>query len=207
MTGNGLNGDGVNGDGGGGQNGGNGGQGDDPLPADHPLAGWDDESDDGPQPPVATDFWVTLSYDLFDSTGQPLDDVRRNMTYLHGGYGEVLPKIEAAVEGKMVGEAVSLYLEPEDAFGDYDADLVTLLPVERLPPNVEVGMSFDGIPGEAADGNVYSVTDIAQGHAVLDGNHPLAGISVRYEIQIDGVREADDEEVERERNAADRDQS
>lgn len=153
---------------------------------------------------VAADYWVSLSYELFDSTGQPLDEVRRNLTYLHGGYGEVLPKIEAAVLGKLRGDAVSLYLEPDDAFGDYDADLVTLVPVEKLPSDVAVGMTFDGIPGEASDGLLYSVTDIAQGQAVLDGNHPLAGIAVRYEIRVDGVREASTEEIARERDAAQR---
>ncbi|MGB7182091.1 MAG: peptidylprolyl isomerase [Burkholderiaceae bacterium] len=165
------------------------------------IEGLEGFNDPDPQPPVAADFWVSLSYELFDSTGEPLEDVRRNLTYLHGGYGEVLPKIEAAVDGKLVGDEISLYLEPDDAFGDYDADLVTLRPADRLPPDVAIGMTFDCIPGEAADGNVYSVTDIAQGYVVLDGNHPLAGIAVRYEIRIEEVSEADEDAIEREKLA------
>jgi FKBP-type peptidyl-prolyl cis-trans isomerase SlyD len=95
-----------------------------------------------------------------------------------------------------------LYLEPEDAFGDYDADLIAMIPVESLPEGAEVGMSFDGVPGQAADGNIYNLTDIAQGQAVLDGNHPLAGIALRYEVTVDAIREASDEEIELEQKAA-----
>ena len=161
------------------------------------------QPDDRPDsPPVGGHYWVSLSYDIFDATGQPVDDVRRNLTYLHGGYGEVLPKIEAALEGQSVGYSCSLYLEPEDAFGDYDADLIAMIPVESLPEGAEVGMSFDGVPGQAADGNIYNLTDIAQGQAVLDGNHPLAGIALRYEVTVDAIREASDEEIELEQKAA-----
>ena len=158
-----------------------------------------------PDPSLVVDdnIWVSVVYRLFDLSGNALDDVARNLTYLHGGYGEVLPKIEALLSGKSTGADCSIQLEPDDAFGDYDENLITMLPVERLPPDSQVGMTFEGIPGEADDGRVYTVTDMAQGQAVLDGNHPLAGIGLRYELSIESLRSASDEEIVRETQARD----
>lgn len=143
--------------------------------------------------------WVTVRYRLFDSMGEPLEEVARSVSYLHGGYGGILPKLEAALEGKAVNGTASLYLEPVDAFGDYEADRVVMLPIERLPAQTEPGMTFEGLPGEAPDGNVYTVTDIAQGQAILDGNHPLAGIGVRFDLQVTAIRAATDEEIAQEK--------
>ena len=109
--------------------------------------------------------------------------------------------------GKSTGDSSSIQLEPDDAFGDYDENLVSLIPVERLPGDSEVGMTFEGIPGEADDGRVYTVTDMAQGQAVLDGNHPLAGIGIRYELSIEALRCASEEEIARETQARDASES
>lgn len=151
---------------------------------------------------VSDDHWVSLSYRIYDSTGEPIEEGARQMEYLHGRYGALLPRLEEALEGCVVGDERSVYLEPDDAFGDYDPLCVTLIPEERLPAGTEIGMSFEGIPGEPSDGLVYTVTDIAQGQAVLDGNHPLAGISLRFELIVRGVRPASDEEIEHERREA-----
>lgn len=154
---------------------------------------------------VSADHWVTVHYRLFDSEGDPVEEGTRELTYLHGGYGNVFPRIEAALEGRDDGESVSLYLEPVDSFGDYDADLVTIVPRERLPSNLETGMTFDGVPGEAGDGRLYTVTDITDQVVVLDGNHPLAGMALRFEVTVIGVRPADDDEVAKARDEAARD--
>ncbi len=154
---------------------------------------------------VSTDHWVTVHYRLFDSEGEPVEDGVRELTYLHGGYGNVFTPIEVALEGKGEGESVSLYLEPADTFGDYDADLVAMVERERLPERVEAGMTFEGIPGEASDGRLYTVTDMTDHVVVLDGNHPLAGMALRFELTVVGVRPADFDEIEQERERAARD--
>lgn len=151
---------------------------------------------------VSTDHWVTVHYRLFDSEGEPVEDGVRELTYLHGGYGNVFEPIETALEGKTEGDSVSLYLEPTDTFGDYDADLVAMVERERLPERVEAGMTFEGIPGEASDGRLYTVTDMTDQVVVLDGNHPLAGMALRFEVSVIGVRPADFDEIEQERERA-----
>jgi FKBP-type peptidyl-prolyl cis-trans isomerase SlyD len=127
---------------------------------------------------------------LHDAQGvelQPPSDLR----YLHGGYGQLLAALERALEGKGPGEAIGVQLEPEDAFGEYDADLVRVEPAERYGEGLDVGMEVE------EDARFYTVTDIAEGKAVLDGNHPLAGMALRFSIEIITVRDASAEEISR----------
>ena len=124
---------------------------------------------------------------------QDAQDVERaaptETSYLHGGYGGLLDALEQALEGKAPGETVRLQLEPEDAFGDYDADLVRLEPVERYGEGLAVGMTVE------EEARTYTITDIAAGKAVLDGNHPLAGMALRFTLEILAVRNAKPEEI------------
>ena len=113
------------------------------------------------------------------------------LTYLHGGYGGLLPALEQALEGKAPGESIGLQLEPEHAFGEYDAQLLRVEPAERYGKGIEVGM-------EVEEGSrFYTVTDVAGGKVVLDGNHPLAGMALRFFLEIVTVRAAKAEEIER----------
>jgi FKBP-type peptidyl-prolyl cis-trans isomerase SlyD len=148
---------------------------------------------------VESNVWVTVRYRLFDSENEPVEEGEREWTYLHGGYGAVFPRIEAALAGQSVGYTTSLYLEPEDTFGDYDADRLRVEPRDRFPAQLEAGMTFDAVPGEAPDGELYTVTDFTDEAVVLDGNHPLAGMALRFELVIEDLRVATDEEVEQER--------
>jgi len=112
-------------------------------------------------------------------------------TYLHGGYGEMLAGLERALEGKAPGESVQLQLEPEDAFGEYDADLLRVEPAGRYGKGIAAGMEVE------EDSRFYTVTDVADGKVVLDGNHPLAGMALRFSCEIVSVRSAKAEEISR----------
>jgi FKBP-type peptidyl-prolyl cis-trans isomerase SlyD len=155
---------------------------------------------------IDDDVWVTVRYRLFDSQGDAIEPSERQLTYLQGGYGAVFPRIEQALEGHGVGYRTSLVLEPEDSFGDYDAELVRLAPREDFPQELEVGMTFEGVPGEEGEDDgeagMYIVTDFTDEAVVLDGNHPLAGMSLRFELQVVDVRPASEDEVEHERALA-----
>jgi FKBP-type peptidyl-prolyl cis-trans isomerase SlyD len=113
------------------------------------------------------------------------------LTYLHGGYGELLIALEQALEGKAPGQALSLQLEPEQAFGEYDAALLRVEPAERYGQGLQVGMEVE------EDSRFYTVTDIAAGKVVLDANHPLAGMAIRFFVEIVAVRSASAEEIRR----------
>jgi FKBP-type peptidyl-prolyl cis-trans isomerase SlyD len=113
------------------------------------------------------------------------------MTYLHGGYGQIFEALERALEGKSAGESLLLQLEPEQAFGDYDAELLRVEPLERYGEGVAVGMEIE------EDAHLYTVTDVADGKVVLDANHPLAGMALRFQVEIISIRKAQPEEIER----------
>jgi len=133
---------------------------------------------------------VTLRVELYDAQGVKIQDVS-NLTYLHGGYGELFAALERVLEGKAAGESVRIQLEPEDAFGEYDADLLRVEPAERYGEGLVVGMEVE------EHSRFYRVTDVADGKAVLDGNHPLAGIALRFFCEILSVRTAKPEELSR----------
>lgn len=147
---------------------------------------------------ISKDTVVTLHYKLSDAQGNLIEESSEPMVYLHGGYQNTLPKIEEALDGKQAGYEVTIQVEPEDAFGEYDADLVKIEPRELFPDELDIGMQFEGAPeGEDADKDthVFTVTDIADGKVVLDGNHPLAGMALRFALSVVDVRKAAEEEV------------
>jgi FKBP-type peptidyl-prolyl cis-trans isomerase SlyD len=133
---------------------------------------------------------VSLRIELHDAQDVKLQ-APSELTYLHGGYGELLPALERALEGKGPGESVKLQLEPEDAFGEYDADLLRVEPAERYGKGIAAGMEVE------EDSRFYTVTDVADGKVVLDGNHPLAGMALRFSCEIVSVRTAKAEEISR----------
>jgi FKBP-type peptidyl-prolyl cis-trans isomerase SlyD len=138
---------------------------------------------------------VTLKYQLYGSDGQLIEQTEEPVEYLHGGYGNMFPAVEKALEGKNVGETCRVRLTPDDGFGDYDAELVHVEPRNKFPGHVEVGMQFEGSGEESGETIVYTVTDVAEEKVVVDGNHPLAGQTLHFECTISGVREASEEEM------------
>ena len=135
---------------------------------------------------------VTLAYTVVDVDGNTIDAGREPLTYLHGGYNAIFLPVEAALHGKAVGDSVAVKLQPADAFGEYDPELVQIVPVEELPQPLSVGMQIEGVPeGGSADESFFAtVTDIADGKAVVDGNHPLAGIALVFAATVQAVRQA-----------------
>ncbi len=140
---------------------------------------------------------VKLDYELRDADGQALEDEGAQLEYLHGGFGAIFPKVEDALEGKQAGNEVNLTLEPADAFGEYDAELLRVEPRARFPEVVEVGMRFEGVPGEREEeALIYTITDITPETVVVDGNHPLAGERLWFKCTVSEVRAATQEELQ-----------
>lgn len=139
---------------------------------------------------------VTLAFELRNAQGEALEDADAQLAYLHGGFGGIFPKVEGALEGKQAGAEVSITLEPEDAFGEYDAELLRVEPRDRFPDTLEVGMQFEGVPGESEEeALIYRVTDITGDAVVVDGNHPLAGERLWFKCSVREVRAATADEM------------
>lgn len=145
---------------------------------------------------------VALTWTLKDTLGEDLDVLDEPVEFLVGG-NDLLARIEQALQGHGVGATLSLHLEPEDAFGDFQDQLLFLEPRALFPAELEEGMTFEGsaLPQgcnpDAPRDVLYTVSEIYPEHVVLDGNHPLAGIAIRLHLKVCGVRQATEEEVGR----------
>jgi FKBP-type peptidyl-prolyl cis-trans isomerase SlyD len=144
---------------------------------------------------VAKDTVVSLTYELVDADGTMIEKTRDPIEYLHGGYDGIFPLVEKALAGRTAGESCSVRLEPDDAFGDYDAELVHLEPRNKFPDHIAVGMQFEGRGAESGTSLIYTVTEIADDKVVVDGNHPLAGKTLEFSCTVTGVRAATSEEL------------
>lgn len=144
---------------------------------------------------IAKNSVVTLNYTVRDTDGAVIDDGEHPLVYLHGGYDGIFPVLEETLHGKKVGEVLQLKLQPEDAFGDYDEELIMVEDAKLFPENIEVGMSFERVSEDGEEEVVYRVTDIADGKVVVDGNHPLAGIALVFDVTVAEVRAATAEEI------------
>ncbi len=144
---------------------------------------------------ICKDTVVTLSYIVRDLDGRTLEESDEPVSYLHGGYDNIFPLVEQALEGRATGETVDLKLQPADAFGEFDEELVRIESREVFPDNIEVGMQFVGAPVEGGEEMLYTVTDIADDKVVVDGNHPYAGQAVHFQCTVAEVRAATPDEV------------
>ncbi len=147
---------------------------------------------------VAKNTVVTLDYNVTDPDGELVDAGRDPLIYLHGGYDDIFPMIEEALQGKKVGESVVVKMQPDDAFGEYDAELIQIEPRKSFPKELQVGMQFEGLPegSDEEEALLYRVTEIADDKVVLDGNHPLAGMALVFTCTVTAVRPASAEEIE-----------
>ena len=139
---------------------------------------------------------VTLHYEMYDANDQLIDKTEEPIAYLHGGYDGIFPLVEEALHGKAVGDEVDVTLAPDDAFGEQEPELIRIEPVDIFPVEVEVGMMFEADDPDSDDVLIYRVTEIADGKAVVDANHPLAGMRIRFKATVTDIRPATHEEVE-----------
>ena len=144
---------------------------------------------------IAMNTVVSITYELLDSNGNVLESSKDPVSYLHGGYDNIFPRVEEELHGKSIGDTVEITLEPADAFGEYDEELVQMEPVSAFPSkDLKVGMQFEG-EDESGEVILYTITNIDDGKVIVDGNHPWAGERVLFKATIANVRKAGEEEV------------
>lgn len=144
---------------------------------------------------IAKDTVVTLQYRVADLQGRLLEQSKEPIAYLHGGYDNTLPGIEAALDGRAAGEQVNVELKAADAFGVRDEALVRTIPKSEFPPGVKVGGQLEGRSDDGQP-HVFHVMKIKGDTVHLDGNHPLAGKDLKFLLKVVGVRAALPEEIE-----------
>lgn len=143
---------------------------------------------------------ITLTWTLRDSLNTVISKQETPVAYFYGG-NDLLPKIEEALQEHQKGDQLDLYLEPEHAYGEYDSSLVFFEPRNVFPEPLEAGMQFEGLPAGAKSATapenvIYTVTEMYNDYVVVDGNHPLSGISLKLHIYVRDVRAATPEEAE-----------
>lgn len=137
---------------------------------------------------------VTLTFRASNAQGKLLEDGKTPRAYLHGGYGNTLVGIEKALEGQSAGYAVSVTIQPADAFGEQDESLITSIPKSQFPPGVKIGGTLAGTDNDGNE-HQFTVTKIKGDTVMLDGNHPLAGQTLKFELKVLDVRAASEEEI------------
>jgi FKBP-type peptidyl-prolyl cis-trans isomerase SlyD len=146
---------------------------------------------------IQNDKVVTLHYHLTNAEGQVIESSRGSdpLTYLHGT-GTILSSLENALTGLDVGATKTVELAPADAYGEHDATKIETLPRGAFDqvPNLEVGMLLEG---QDRDGQTFTVhvMDIREDSVVIDANHPLAGETLTFEIEVLDIRDATSEEL------------
>ncbi len=123
---------------------------------------------------IKKDALVSIKMILSDEHGNVIEENEEEIIYLHGGYGHIFKKLEEELEGKEVGNEFDVKLSASEAFGEFREDLILREPLSEMPIDVAVGMELDG--GE--EGVIYQVIEMDETHAILDGNHPYAGVAM-----------------------------
>ncbi|MBD8574840.1 peptidylprolyl isomerase [Pseudomonas syringae] len=147
--------------------------------------------------PIAAKKAVSIDYTLTNDAGEVIDSSSGGapLVYLHGA-GNIIPGLEKALEGKDVGAELNVSIEPEDAYGEYSAELVSTLSRSMFEgvDELEVGMQFHA---SGPDGSMQIVTirDLDGDDVTIDGNHPLAGQRLTFQVKVVDIREASEEEI------------
>lgn len=144
---------------------------------------------------IDKDTVVSINYELSDASGNIIEKTDTPISYLHGGYDGIFPMVEEALHEKEIGYHCTVLMEPEFTFGEYDSNLIRIEPRSAFPENVEVGMRFEGGTEDSDDVQIYTVTDVADDKVVVDGNHPLAGMTLNFACTVIDIRPATSEEI------------
>ncbi|GAB4588931.1 FKBP-type peptidyl-prolyl cis-trans isomerase [Nocardia sp. IFM 10818] len=146
---------------------------------------------------IGTDKVVSIDYTLTDDAGEVLDTSAGEapLLYLHGA-DNIVPGLERALDGKTTGDEVSVVVEPEDGYGDYVAELVSVVNRDMFEAidELEVGMEFEAETPDG-EGQIVTVVEVDGDDVTIDGNHPLAGERLHFRVTVVDVRDATSDEL------------
>lgn len=145
---------------------------------------------------IEKDRVVSINYVLKDESGETLDSSGSGepLQYLHG-HANIIPGLEKELEGKKAGDTVKAVIKPADGYGEYDQEMVAKVPKSNFEgtDDLSIGMQFEA--HDPSGIRIVTVTDIEGDTVTVDGNHPLAGVTLHFDVSIAEVREANPEEL------------
>ena len=138
---------------------------------------------------------VEFTYRIMDESGQVLEQIDLPVSYVHGSECGLWQRIESAMENRRAGDTVEVLVHPEDAFGDLDPDLRLTQDLSDVPEQFRhIGAEAD-FENEMGDVHRFRVISIDGDKLTMDGNHPLAGKTLKFFLSILKVRDATEEEI------------
>lgn len=141
---------------------------------------------------ITTNTVVSIHYTLRDNDGTTIDSSEGQDAFAFiQGVHQIVPGLEMQMEGRKAGDKFTAVVPPEMGYGEFDKALLHRVPLEKFGNNkVEEGMQF-----QAGGQGIFTVREVADGQVLVDGNHPLAGVTLNFEVEVLGVREATAEEL------------
>ncbi len=141
---------------------------------------------------------VSIDYTLKNDRGSVIDssEGKEPLTFIQGA-GRIISGLEDALEGKEEGEAFSITIEPEKAYGKHDGSLILSVSRDRFQNPDDIGEGMQ-VQAQLQDGSVgvLTVREVSDDQVTLDANHPLAGETLHFDVQVKDVREATQEEID-----------
>ena len=147
---------------------------------------------------ISKDLVASIHYTLKNADGEVLDtsDGQEPLHYVHGAQN-IVPGLEKELEGKTTGDKLAVVVDPIDGYGEYNAELIQELPKDMFAgvDTIEVGMEFQAQTPEGGM-QIIEVKSIDGDKITVDGNHPMAGQTLHFDVEITDVREATKDELE-----------
>jgi FKBP-type peptidyl-prolyl cis-trans isomerase SlyD len=144
---------------------------------------------------VAKNKVVSITYRILNEQGEVVEQSDIPVEYVHGTDNDMFPKVEQALEGKSIGDTVKVVLPPEDGFGHTDPNMTFSDDIENVPHeyrHVGARPTFQNEHGEVTE---FVVSKIENGRLTVDGNHPFAGKTVTFHVDVVAIRDATEEEL------------
>ncbi|WP_299197115.1 peptidylprolyl isomerase [uncultured Amphritea sp.] len=148
---------------------------------------------------ISNNCYVEIHYTLFNEDQEKVDGSRDGepLPYIHG-QKNIIPGLEQALNGRVVGDTFSVTVPPEQGYGEYDEEKVSIIDAESFAgfDEIEVGMLCQ-LDDEEGDAQLVMITHIdeAEGEVTIDANHPFAGQTLNFEVEVISVREATEAEL------------
>ena len=138
---------------------------------------------------------VSITYRILDEKGELVEQSDIPIDYIHGTENDMFAKVEQALEGKTVGDTVEVVLPPEDGFGHADPNMTFTDDIENVPPEYRHVGARPMFQNEHGDVTEFFVSKIENGKLTVDGNHPFAGKTMTFTVDVVAIRDATEEEL------------